>query len=338
MKSLFCILALILLINAEFRNNEIIENFETPLITQSKIEYLNSLNLGWTASAEQGSFVNGITVENFKRFLGVKLDGKGPVLRTKEKHEFTVNFTDIPDNFDSRDNWKNCPTIGWIRDQSACGTCWAFGAAEAISDRYCTYGVNGKLNISAADIGFCCGFQCGDGCNGGYPASAWDYWVSDGVVSSDCYKYPFPSCDHHVPNSKNPCPSQEYPSPDCPSFCDDGKTKLSMVKHFGADSWNVEGEQDIMKEIFEHGPVETAFSVYDDFPTYKSGIYVRHSNNFLGGHAVKFLGWGVQDGTKYWIVANSWNPNWGDKGTFKIIRGNNECGIEDSANAGSPKN
>jgi len=111
-----------------------------------------------------------------------------------------------------------------------------------------------------------------------------------------------------------------------------------MVKHFGADSWNVEGEQDIMKEIFEHGPVETAFSVYDDFPTYKSGIYVRHSNNFLGGHAVKFLGWGVQDGTKYWIVANSWNPNWGDKGTFKIIRGNNECGIEDSANAGSPKN
>jgi C1A family cysteine protease len=327
-------------INAEFRNNEIEQNLnEVPLISLRKVNEINALDLGWTASTDQGSFVTGISVAEFKNFLGTKLDGNGPQLRKKQPEEFTVTLEDLPANFDSRTNWPTCKTIGWIRDQSACGTCWAFGAAEAISDRYCTYNVNANLNISAADIGFCCGFSCGDGCNGGYPSAAWDYWVQSGVVSSDCYKYPFPSCDHHIPNSKNPCPSQEYPSPDCPDTCDDGKTKLSMVKHFGADSWSVSGEADIMKEIFENGPVETAFSVYDDFPTYKTGIYVRHSNNFLGGHAVKFIGWGVNDkGTKYWIVANSWNPNWGDQGTFKIIKGNNECGIESESNAGKPKN
>jgi len=47
-----------------------------------------------------------------------------------------------------------------------------------------------------------------------------------------------------------------------------------------------------------------------------------------GGHAVKLVGWGVDKGVKYWKVANSWNPYWGEKGYFRIRRGNNEGGIE----------
>jgi len=33
------------------------------------------------------------------------------------------------------------------------------------------------------------------------------------------------------------------------------------------------------------------------------------------------MGWGVQDGTPYWLCANSWNSDWGDNGFFKILRG-----------------
>lgn len=42
---------------------------------------------------------------------------------------------DLPDDFDARTNWPNCPTIQEIRDQGSCGSCWAFGAVEAMSDR-----------------------------------------------------------------------------------------------------------------------------------------------------------------------------------------------------------
>ena len=49
------------------------------------------------------------------------------------------------------------------------------------------------------------------------------------------------------------------------------------------------------------------------------------------------IGWGVENGTKYWLCVNSWNNEWGDGGFFKILRGNNECGIERSVNAGVPK-
>lgn len=41
----------------------------------------------------------------------------------------------LPDNFDAREQWPNCPTISEIRDQGSCGSCWAFGAVEAMSDR-----------------------------------------------------------------------------------------------------------------------------------------------------------------------------------------------------------
>lgn len=80
-----------------------------------------------------------------------------------------------------------------------------------------------------------------------------------------------------------------------------------------------------------------AFTVYADFLTYRSGVYQHTTGEELGGHAIKILGWGVEDGTDYWLVANSWNEDWGDKGFFKILRGSDECGIESGIVAGIPK-
>lgn len=54
----------------------------------------------------------------------------------------------------------------------------------------------------------------------------------------------------------------------------------------------------------------------------------------LGGHAIKLLGWGEENGTPYWLLANSWNETWGDHGFFKVLRGVNECGIEGGLYAG----
>jgi len=54
----------------------------------------------------------------------------------------------------------------------------------------------------------------------------------------------------------------------------------------------------------------------------------------LQGHAIKILGWGVENDQPYWLVANSWNDQWGDNGYFKILRGVDECGIEDEISAG----
>ena len=72
-------------------------------------------------------------------------------------------------------------------------------------------------------------------------------------------------------------------------------------------------EHEIMHDIFHNGPVEGAFIVYEDFPTYKSGVYSHHTGEALGGHAIRILGWGEENGEKYWLAGNSWNTDWGDK-------------------------
>lgn len=48
---------------------------------------------------------------------------------------FSEIRSDLPDEFDARKQWPQCPTITEIRDQGSCGSCWAFGAVEAMSDR-----------------------------------------------------------------------------------------------------------------------------------------------------------------------------------------------------------
>jgi len=326
MKLLVVLLSVIALSNAN------IPHETAPFITEDLVASINDQAVYWEAGMNHGSSIDGANIQQIKAMLGV-LPG-GPKLPRKTFETSAV----LPDSFSSSDNWPYCPTMKAIRDQSACGSCWSFGAVEAMSDRMCIF-LKQNISLSSADLAFCCD-SCGFGCGGGYPASAWQYWSDTGIVEEGCWPYPFKSCDHHMPGSTNPCPSQEYSNKPCPNQCDStwvGPTWSSNL-HQGQSVYSLSGESDIMNEIYKNGPVETAFTVYSDFLTYKSGVYRHTSGSALGGHAVKFIGWGVENGDKYWLVANSWNPNWGDNGYFKILRGTNECGIEDEVCAGIPSN
>nr|CDJ88565.1 Peptidase C1A domain containing protein [Haemonchus contortus] len=53
-----------------------------------------------------------------------------------------------------------------------------------------------------------------------------------------------------------------------------------------------------------------------------------------GYHAVKIIGWGKENGTDYWLIANSWHNDWGENGFFRILRGTNHCGIEEKVSGG----
>lgn len=304
-------------------------------------EHINSLGTTWTAGPSK---FKGWSLSSIKRLMGVPVEhiGKPTSLPLREH---VVNVADIPDNFDSRTNWPNCPTIQEVRDQGSCGSCWAFGAAEAMSDRICIAS-SGKNNyhISAEDLVDCCS-SCGDGCNGGYPEAAWEYFEQTGLVTGGnfnskegCLPYTIASCDHHVNGTLPPCQG-EQPTPKCTKKCIDGyTTPYSQDKHFGASAYSVGRKMaQIQTEIMTNGPVEGAFTVYADFLSYKTGVYKHTTGAELGGHAIKVLGWGVENSVPYWLVANSWNVEWGDKGFFKIFRGKNECGIESGMVAGLPK-
>jgi len=179
---------------------------------------------------------------------------------------------------------------------------------------------------------------------------AWFWFVHHGVVtggdytdlgkSDTCWPYELEPCTHHAKTNSTKPSCDKLPdsrTPKCESSCVNKayKNPFSSDKHKAKKSYMVLGEAAIKRQLQERGPITAAFTVYDDFLAYKSGVYtVTPGSRPLGGHAVKMIGFGHDEasGLDYWLVANSWGTEWGDKGTFKIKRG--EAGIDNMLSAG----
>jgi cathepsin B len=144
------------------------------------------------------------------------------------------------------------------------------------------------------------------GCQGGYLNRAWLFIQNTGVVTDNCYPY---TSGNGVDGA-------------CKATCSNGDP-FTKHKCKPNTAMSFSGVAAIKAEIFANGPVETGFTVYSDFMSYKGGIYQHVSGQQEGGHAVKIIGWGVDSvtGKTYWIVANSWNTTWGEKGFFNIFTG-----------------
>jgi len=271
----------------------------------------------------------------------------------------------IPDSFDSEQNWPQCAKIiGDIRDQSNCGCCWAFAGAEAASDRLCiSTNASTMVPLSAQDVCFNGGGFMSQGCSGGQITSPWSYmkkggfFGGKGAVSGGqyqgsgpfgkglCSDFSMPHCHHHGPQGGDPYPAEGKPgcpkqsSPSKYSQCDaDAKAPHNDFQKdkysYSGKTVTASGPANIQQAIMAGGPMEVAFTVYADFENYASGIYHHVSGGPVGGHAVKVVGWGVDNGVKYWKIANSWNPYWGEKGYFRIKFG--EGGIDSQAVASDP--
>lgn len=93
-------------------------------------------------------------------------------------------------------------------------------------------------------------------------------------------------------------------------------------------------ETELKGAVGTTGPVSVAFQVVSDFRFYKSGVYKSkdcHSGEKDVNHAVLAVGYGVEDGEKFWTIKNSWGDKWGMDGFFEIARDENMCGIADCA-------
>lgn len=247
----------------------------------------------------------------FREALGMLGSLKKPSFVPK----IQLHAGDIPDSFDSRTQWPGC--IHDILDQGQCGSCWAFGATEAVSDRFCIASKGADKFVLSPQYLVSCD-NTDYGCEGGYLDNAWEFVENNGLCTDTCFPYQSGSGD--VP----PCPTQ----------CADGSPmtlyKINNIQQI-ADAASMQ------TAIMNGGPVEAAFEVYEDFFSYSSGVYSHQSGQMVGGHAIKILGWGVDSGTPYWICANSWGNSWGMSGFFWILRGSDECQIEDNVICGDPQ-
>jgi cathepsin B len=239
-----------------------------------------------------------MSVEEIKSMMGTKI-------QSMEESNELDHEVDVPAQFDARVQWPQY--IHDIRDQAKCGSCWAFGASEALSDRLAIASKGKENHVLSAQSMVSCD-KLNMGCNGGVLSFAWLHLRIRGIPTEQCFPYT----------------SQAGKVEACRSKCVDGSAMHNFKVGGSTSTSNV---NKIKESIAKDGPVETGFTVYEDFMNYKSGVYHHVSGKQLGGHAVKILGWGHDDasGLDYWIAANSWNTTWGDNGFFKIKIG--DCGV-----------
>eukprot|EP01089_Gocevia_fonbrunei_P000568 TRINITY_DN1057_c0_g1_i1.p1 TRINITY_DN1057_c0_g1~~TRINITY_DN1057_c0_g1_i1.p1 ORF type:complete len:339 (+),score=73.96 TRINITY_DN1057_c0_g1_i1:42-1019(+) len=288
-----------------------------PALNDDLIASINGKGLPWKAG--RNSRFEGMTLAQSKQLLGLKA-----FTSDSEPRPYPVktssSIKDLPTHFDARTQWPHC--VHPVLNQGDCGSCWAFGSSEAFSDRICI-DTNSSVSVvlSPQNLVSCAPIDGLDfACDGGLTQSAWDYMANPGLVSIDCWPYQS---------------GENGTVPECRTTCLNSNEPWKVYK---ADYNTIEtyiGEYAIQEALLK-GPVEGAFMVFDDFVSYKSGVYVRASLLPLGLHAIKMIGWGVTDaGVKYWICQNSWGTSWGENGFFNILRGDNECGIESDVVAGN---
>ena len=225
-------------------------------------------------------------------------------LRPVKKEEKIEFITDVPEYFDARDQWPECKRE--IRDEGSCSSSWALSAIEVLAWKFCI-ATSGSINLvfSVQDLISCCFDNYG--CDGGYNDYTWDYLSETGVVTESCY--PYESSSGEVPPCRDSCVNEE------PWI----KYKSTKYKEYTTP--------DAIKDIvYKTGPIQTGFTVYSDFMQYEGGIYKHVSGGLLGGSHAVIIGWGVEDGTKFWIAQNSWGKDWGEQGYFRIAEG--ECDFD----------
>ena len=199
--------------------------------------------------------------------------------------------------------------ISPIRDQSACGSCVAFGTCATVEGTLRVQEESPELEIdlSEAQLFYCIarsqGRRCSGRTTGGWwPAAALDAFRDEGVSDEECYPY-------------------RAGDQECSGLCADWQQRLTRIVQ-----WHEILELPEMKRwLASRGPLVGTMKVYEDFARYYTGGVYRHvAGAFGGGHCVCIVGY--DDNGECWIGKNSWGTRWGEQGFFQIAYG--ECAID----------
>lgn len=185
-----------------------------------------------------------------------------------------------------------------------------------------------KIDFSNEELVQCNTFS--NGCVNGDHISPFLYAKYFGITTNDCFEYTktekkCPTWIQNDVNLKNNfiCPSQTA------RF---HSLNTTFKKYYASKvKWIFPSETELMKEIFNNGPVVSSFVVPSDFDAFNfSSGDVFHSkmNDWAFSHVITIIGFGTHEitGEDYWLCENSWGPDWGLKlendtaGFFKMPR------------------
>jgi len=215
-----------------------------------------------------------------------------------------------------------------VMDQGSCGSCYDASTMRMLTARHKITTNNTEAVPWSINFPLHCS-EYNQGCKGGFGFLTTKWSQDVGLIPATCMKY----------DTEGSCKLE----------CDLDK-ELKGQKRYRAGNHRYinsfygnfsSGDEEIKEEIYRNGPVVLSFEPAEDFMFYSEGIYrspnstskLRKHVDFdqeweRVDHAVVCHGWGEENGQKYWLIQNSWGPDWGEDGFFRMARGVDESGIE----------
>ncbi|PRP88708.1 cysteine proteinase [Planoprotostelium fungivorum] len=187
--------------------------------------------------------------------------------------------------------------VGAVRDQSSCGSCWAFASVGSLESVWALAYNTTPLALSEQQ-----------GCNGGYGDQSYTWIQYNGGITTSS-NFPYTVKDG---TQGTTCAAMNSQPPN---------TVVKIVTNSSAPSTIVRAggsNEESIKYALKFGPTYMAVQLSDSFNSYSGGVYTDDTwaSKSQPGHAMLIVGWGTEKttGQDYWIIRNSWGTSWGLNG------------------------
>jgi len=264
----------------------------------ANIEFIQQNDVDGTMGVTQ--FMD-LTLEEFKaQHTGLK--GSSIPAGKAYLGRHTYSGAALPESVD----WSTQGAVSAVKDQGSCGSCWAFSTVGSLEGR--AQIARGNLQQFSEQQFVDCDTTFGDqGCNGGLMDQAFQYAMQADICTEDSYPYK---------GAGSSCAA---------SSCTTG-LKSSEITGYK----DVDATEEALAEAVAEGPVSVAVEADTVFQFYRGGIVKTGLCGANLDHGVLVVGYGVDSGTKYWKVKNSWAKSFGEDGYIRLVKGKGgkgECGI-----------
>jgi len=218
-----------------------------------------------------------------------------------------------PDSVD----WVAQGGVTPVKNQEQCGSCWTFSTTGALEGASFVAG-RPLTSLSEQNILDC--DKEGNKCKGGSMDQAFGWVATNGLCSEvdDSYK-----CADET--------SSQCTSSQCPINCAQVLKPGDVTGHT-----DVEQTEGALEAAVAKQPVSVAIEADQAvFQHYTGGVLTNDACGENLDHGVLIVGYGTDNGKKYWKVKNSWGTTFGESGYIRIEKGNaaagGECGIRKAA-------